>query len=390
MNPAWIVFRKELKDALRDRRTWIVMLIGSLVGGPVIIFLASKFIASIEANVARREVFLSQPASAPTLVNFIQRAGGTVRDAPADFREQMKAGQLHNAVVVVPEDFEARLARGETIRLDVVYDDSSTRAKGPIRATQGLLRAFNQELGSQRLLARGVSPQTLASLEINGIDMASAQSRGEPLLISIALTALIAAVVGAISVAVDETAGERERGSLEPLLMNPVALFTVVLGKWGVVFIFSSTVMLLTVTSYMAAMQFISSETLAALMQFGVREVGLFLVTLLPFSATVAAVAMLAAIYGRTHKEALVYVNYMTMLTMFAPMAMFFVPARDALWLLFVPALAQQSVLLRVLIGEPLRAVDLLLPAAIALSIAAAALAAQARLLANERIVFSR
>ena len=390
MTTVWIVFRKELRDALRDRRTWIVMLTGSLIGGPLIMFLASKFIASIEANVARREVFLSQPAAAPTLVNFIRRAGGSVREAPADFREQIKAGELHNAVVVVPEDFEQRLARGETIRLDVVFDESSTRAKGPIRASQALLRAFNQELGSQRLLARGVSPQTLATLEINGVDLASAQSRGEPLLFSVALSALLAAVIGAISISVDVTAGERERGSLEPLLMNPVTLFLIALGKWCVVAVFSSAVVVLTVTGYVAAMRFIPSETLAALMQFGLREVGLFVVTLLPFSAMVAAVAMLAAIYGRTHKEALVYVNYMTMLTSFTPMILFFVPSRDALWLKFVPALAQQSVLVRVLIGEPLHALDLLVPAAIALAIAAAALAAQARLLANERIIFSR
>jgi sodium transport system permease protein len=164
----------------------------------------------------------------------------------------------------------------------------------------------------------------------------------------------------------------------------------IVLGKWCVVAMFSFVVVGLTVTGYVAAMRFIPSETLAALMQFGLREVGLFIVTLLPFSAMVAAVAMLAAIYGRTHKEALVYVNYMTMLTSFTPMALFFVPSRDALWLSFVPALGQQSVLVRVLIGEPLRTPDLLLPGAIALSIAAAALAMQARLLANERIVFSR
>ena len=118
MSAAWVVFRKELVDALRDRRTWLIVLVTSMLAGPVSLLLLSKFVASVEENVARREVFLAGGAAAPTLANFIQRAGGTVREAPSDFREQLRSGALQNAVVVVPADFEERLAQGETIRLD--------------------------------------------------------------------------------------------------------------------------------------------------------------------------------------------------------------------------------------------------------------------------------
>lgn len=390
MSAPWVVFGKELKDALRDRRTWIVVVVVALLAGPVMLVVLSKFFASIQETVARREVFLTKPAAAPSLVNFVRRAGGNVREAPPDFREQIRSGDLHNAVVVIPDDFENQLLRGDTIRLDVVYDGSSTRGQGPSRATQALLRGFARELGTQRLLTRGVSPQVLTPVDIDNVDLASAKARGAQSMLFLPLAALIAAVLGAVSIAIDVTAGERERGSLEPLLMNPVALLSIVLGKWGVVFASSAAVVVLTLIGYFAAMTFIPSETLAAMWQFGIAEAAVFLLMLLPFCAMIAAVTTLSATYGRTHKEAQVYISYLTTVVNILPIVSIFISNRDALWQLFVPALGQQVVMMRVLGGESVTVQHLLLPAAVALAITAAAIAAQVRLLGAERIVFSR
>jgi sodium transport system permease protein len=125
-------------------------------------------------------------------------------------------------------------------------------------------------------------------------------------------------------------------------------------------------------------------------MQFGAAEVLLFLVLLLPFSAMVAALNMLAATYGRSHKEAQTYASYIAMIVNFVPIIPLFLAVRDAPWQLLVPALAQQTVLMRGLRGEVVGAYDILLPSAIALALTAAALVLQARLLRNESIVFSR
>jgi sodium transport system permease protein len=104
----------------------------------------------------------------------------------------------------------------------------------------------------------------------------------------------------------------------------------------------------------------------------------------------IAAVNMFAATWGRSHKEAQTYASYLTMLVNFAPVVPLFLSVRDAAWQLFVPAMAQQTVMMRALRGETVSAMDVLLPGAIALAITALALGAQARLLRNERIVFSR
>jgi sodium transport system permease protein len=390
MRAALVVFAKELKDALRDRRTWLVVLISSLVAGPVSLLLIAGIVSSAEESAARREVVIANAASAPTLVNFLQRNGASVRDAPADYREELLSGRLQNAVVVIPDDFGPRLASGEPVRLEVIFDETAQRAQTAVRTTIALLQGFNREQGTQRLLARGVSPQVLQPLQIEEVNLAGSRARGAQLLFLVPWLALVGAVVGAISVAIDVTAGERERGSLEPLLLNPVSTASLVLGKWAVAASCSAAVVVLTLAGFTISMQFVRSENLAALMQFGTPEILLFLVLLLPFSAMVASLNMLAATYGRSHKEAQTYASYITMIVNFVPIIPLFLTVRDAPWQLLVPALGQQTVLMRALRGEAVAAVDILLPSAIALALTAAALLLQARLLRNERIIFSR
>ena len=390
MRVALVVFAKELKDALRDRRTWLVVLISSLVAGPASLLLIASIVSSAEESAARREVVIADAAKAPTLVNFLQRNGASVRDAPADYREELLSGRLQNAVVVIPDDFGRRLASGEPIRLEVVFDETANRAQTAVRTTIALLQGFNREQGTQRLLARGVSPQVLQPLQIEEVNLAGSRARGAQLLFLVPWLALVGAVVGAISVAIDVTAGERERGSLEPLLMNPVSTASLVLGKWAVAASCSAAVVVLTLAGFTASMQFVRSENLAALMQFGTPEILLFLILLLPFSAMVASLNMLAATYGRSHKEAQTYASYITMIVNFVPIIPLFLTVRDAPWQLLVPALGQQTVLMRALRGEAVAAVDILLPSTIALALTAAALLLQARLLRNERIIFSR
>jgi sodium transport system permease protein len=103
-----------------------------------------------------------------------------------------------------------------------------------------------------------------------------------------------------------------------------------------------------------------------------------------------AAVNMLAATFGRSHKEAQTYVSYITMAVQFAALVPIFASQRDALWQLFVPSVAQLSVLMKALRGEVLTATDLLVPGLICLGLAVLCLVVQALLLRREAIVFAR
>ena len=384
------VFVKELRDALRDRRSWIVALVLSMLAGPLVFVLISNFVADLEERVAEREVVLAGIEHAPTLVNFLQRAGARVVEAPADYEQRLRSGRLANAVIRPPQDFEAKLARGETVDIDVIYDESHDKAQPVVRAAMRLVEGFNRELGTQRLLARGLAPQLLAPVQLEAVNLASTQARGAQLLFIVPWAALIVAVVGALSVAIDVTAGERERGSLEPLLANPVGAGSLVVGKWAVVIVYSTAIVLLTMAGFLLSMHFITNETLSALMQLRLREVALFAVVLLPFAALMAAANMLAATFGQSFKEAQTYVSYIAMAAQFSALVPVFLTVREAAWQLWVPSIAQLTVLLKVLRGEPLTMIHLALPAAVCVVGTAACLWQQARLLRRESIVFPR
>jgi len=384
------VFRKELADALRDRRSWMIALVISMLSGPVVFTLMSNFISGIEEKAAAREVLLFKAERAPTLVNFLQRAGANVKSAPDDYETGLRSGSIQNAVLVPPEDFEAQLARGETVAVELVFDESHDRAQPLVRTTRGLINAFNRETGSLRMIARGLSPQLLSPLDIEDRNLAPSQARGAQLLFIVPWAALIVAVFGALSVAIDVTAGERERGSLEPLLMNPVGVASIVAGKWAVVMSYSIVIVMLTMAGFLVSMRFISSETLSALMQLQWREVAVFSAVLLPFAALMAAVNMLAATFGRSFKEAQTYVSYIAMTVQFAALVPVFLTVRDAFWQLLVPSVAQLTVLMKTLRGEALTATHLLVPAGVCLAGTVLCLLLQARLLRQEQIVFAR
>jgi sodium transport system permease protein len=390
MNRTLAVFFKELRDAVRDRRSWTIALALSMLAGPVVFVLLSNFISGLEERVAERQVVIEAPQQAPTLVNYLQRIGAKVVEAPPDYLDRLRSGSLQNAVVRPPADFEERLARGETVEIEVVYDESHEKAQPVVATAVRLVESFNRELGQQRLLARGVSPKLLAAVQAQHVNLASTQARGARLLFIVPWAALMVSVFGALSVAIDVTAGERERGSLEPLLANPVDAWQLVVGKWAVVLVYSAAIVLLTLAGFVVSMRFVGNETLQALVQLQWRELWLFTVVLLPFSALMAALNMLVATYGRSFKEAQTYVSYISMAVQFSALVPVFLTVRDAAWHLWVPSVGQLSVLLKVLRGEAVSATDLLLPALVCLAAAAACLWLQARLLRRESIVFSR
>lgn len=390
MRTALTVFLKELHDAVRDRRSWMVALAISLLSGPVVFLLVSNFVSGVQERIAQREVLIDAPEHAPTLVNYLERAGATVRKAPAGFEAELRSGRLGNAVLVVPPDFESRLAAGEPLTVQAVYDGSHDRAMAVARTTLQLASGFNRELGAQRLLARGVSPLLLAPLAVEEVNLAPSQARGAQLLFIVPWVALIVSVFGALSVAIDVTAGERERGSLEPLMMNPVPAGALVLGKWGVVMLYTVAIVVLTMAGFLVSMRMVTHETLAALMQLQWREVAVFTAVLLPFGGLMAALNMLAATFGRSYKEAQTYVSYIAMSAQFGALAPVFLAERDAAWQLWVPSVAQLSVLMKALRGDAVAAHDLLIPAAVCAASGGACLFAMARLLRRESVVFAR
>jgi len=376
---AWVVFRKELIDALRDRRTLFMVLLSSVAIGPLVLIALSALVAGIEKRAEERTVVVSGIEHAPTLRNYLERQTYRIDPAPADYEQQLKSQALGDPVLLVGKDFEAELARGEVPLLEVVSSSGNQRAGASVSRLMRLLRGFSSEQATLRLALRGVSPATLEVLEINERDLANPQSRAAQLTGMLPFFVLMAVLYGALNAALDTTAGERERGSLEPLLMNPASRLSMVIGKWGAVAAVGMLIALLSCFSFLPAQGLLRSETLAAMFQFGFREAALFLALLTPLAAALAAVMMAIAIRCKTFKEAQANNTVVILGVSLLPLVTVFNQSGEAPWHLVVPALGQVALMNRVLKGETVGALDMALPLAVCTLIAVAGLTYVAR-----------
>lgn len=379
MRDAWIVMRKELVDALRDRRTLLMVLLSSVAMGPLVLVLLSTLVSGIEKRAEAREVMVVGQAHGPTLVNYLQRQTYTLKDAPEDWERQLQDSKLGDPVLVIPPDFEAALASGEPPVVEVVGSSANQRASTGMRRLLTLVQGFNREQSVLRLAVRGVAVGALEAVQVEERDLANAGSRAAQLATLVPFFVLMAVLYGALNAALDTTAGERERGSLEPLLMNPSARGALVAGKWGAVAAVAMLIALLSCFSFLPGQWLLKSETLAALFRFGAPEALRFTVLLLPLAGALSAVLMAIAIRCKTFKEAQANATMVVLGVSLLPMATLFNQDGEQPWHLAVPALGQLTLMARVLKGEAIGWGEHLLPLAVCAALVLLALGYVAR-----------
>ena len=372
---AWIVLRKELLDALRDRRTLLMVLLSSVAVGPLVLVLLSTLVSGIEQRAETREVVVAGIEHAPTLRNYFERQTYRVMPAPEDYEQQLQRNRLGDPVLVVGADFEAELARGEPPRVELVGNSANPRATAGLSRLGRLMQGFQQEQTTLRLAWRGVSPAALQAIEVDERDLASPAARAAQWAALVPFFVLMAVLYGALHAALDTTAGERERGSLEPLLMNPASRAALVLGKWGAVACVAMLIALLSCASFLPGQWLLRSETLAAMFRFGMREGAMFLALLLPLAGALSALLMAIAIRCRSFKEAQANATGLVLLVSLLPLLTLFNQDGEAPWHLWLPALAQITLMGRVLKGEPMAAWELVLPLVICVLLTALCLA---------------
>ncbi|MBQ0933173.1 ABC transporter permease [Ideonella alba] len=352
MTRAWLVFLKELRDALRDRRTLRAVLLSALLPGPLMLVLLSVLVSDVERQAESRELVVVGLAHAPTLDNYLRRQTWTTRDAPADYEDALRRKRLGDAVLVLPADFEQRLASGEQPRLRLIFDSANPRASASQRRVQELLAGFARERGTLALVSRGVAPGLLQPLAVDAEDLADPAARASNFTSMLPFLVMMAMVSGALAAALDSTAGERERGSLEPLLMNPTPGWSLVAGKWAAVALLGMFIAVLACGSLMPGQWLLRNEQLSAMFRFGPPEVAAFLALLLPLAGLLAAVLMVLGIHGRSVKEAQAGASLVVLAVSFLPLVPMLSTRGEQPWQLWLPVVAQSTLMSRVLRGE--------------------------------------
>ena len=389
MSRTLTVVGKELIDTFRDRRTIVVTLVTAIAAGPL--FLA--LILNMAANQAQKARELKLPVAgagnAPALIAFLERQQVTIQQAPVDYEAKVRAGDL-DVVLSIDAKFEADVAAGKAGTVKLIYDRSRDRARSAIDQAESLLRAYNRQWGTQRLVLRGIASEVARPLSVEDVDLATPQQSGSLILFLVGYYGLFATVMGGMASALDTTAGERERGSLEPLLATPLAPLQLVVGKWVAVAVFDALVVLLTLAGFYLTLNFAPLPAIGVPFLFGATELGRFLVVLAPLVALIPAVLLYVGLRGRTLKEAQANISMLLFVLSMLPVVQLFLQRKEPDWLLWVPISGQYALLSRALRGEAIPTLDWLQSAAAPSLLAAIALWLVARLVSRESVLGAR
>jgi sodium transport system permease protein len=382
------ILRKELIDHLRDRRSIFSGLLMPLLG-PLMLLGVFALLASWAREDRPLRVPVAGAKNAPTLIAFLQRNGALVEIAPADYEAQVRDGKLDFALSI-PEEYGEEFEAGRSAPLQIVEDSSLNKSRPQVMRARRLLESYVRRVSALRMIARGVSPMLVAPLELTEVDLATPEKTAANVLGMLPVYLLMAVFVGGLYLAIDCTAGERERQSLESLLVNPVSRGAIVAGKWLAVSVAALAAVFVSLTGFAIALEAVPLQNLGVRFHFGAATVLGLLAACLPMVLFASALQMTLAFFARNFKEATTYLSLLMMVPI-VPAILFAVqPVKSALWMMLVPVMGQTLLMGDAMRGESSPAGWYLLAAASSFACSAALLAWATRLLKSEKIVFGR
>lgn len=368
MRTLFTVFAKEILDNFRDRRTVATALLMGPLFGPLLFAFVINL--SIERSLSDFEKTLDVPVIgaeyAPNLIRFLESNNLRIVDAPASREEAVTAVEngAHEIVVVIPPDFGEQLAAAAPARIELISDLANTTADREARRVRGALQTYSQQLAAIRLTARGVSPMVLRPLNIDDVDVSTPSGRSGILLGMMSYFFIFALLMGGMYLAIDSTAGERERGSLEPLLALPVTRDQLILGKIFAASLFMAISLALCILSFSVAIRFMPLQQLGMTPNFGPDAVLTAFLLLAPFILLGASLMTLVASFTKSYKEAQTWLSALLLAPTLPILVVSLLQLRPRLEFMFVPSLSQHLLLVDMVKNEPLE------PAHVAISVA--------------------
>ena len=384
-----LVARKELLDLLRDRKSIFWALFTVVISGPLVVGLLYFFGKTVSDRVEKVTAPIVNAQFAPDLVRFLERRGVKIDADPADYEARVKSGDL-DAVLVVDPGYAESLGNGRPAKITLVTLSSRDGSAPIVGRLSRELRAYAEMIGNERMILRGIAPAVARPLLVEELDLATAEQRSARLLQVMSFYALFAGLMGAIAAALDVTAGERERQTLEPLLTTPVAVPELAIGKWLAVSMINLMAVTASLVGFLIALQVVPLGKLGLPFNFGVREFAGFMAVLVPFAFMVPAVLLAFGAAGKTAKEAQSSLSVGVSMVGLLPLISIFRQTKAPWWDTWVPVNGQYAVLSKVLRAETIVRLDWLAMWAVPAIICVVALYVFTQRLGDEKMLAGR
>jgi sodium transport system permease protein len=354
----WAVFRKEFRENLRDRRTLMSALVFGPLFGPILVAAVVQFSISHaeEQSDENIGVAVTHAERAPNLMAYLRARGVDIETIALDeaATRTAVATQTHKIVLEVPEDFGSRLQLGVPAPV-ILYSDGSRgfdrRGVGRVRA---LISQYGIEIAQLRFLARGIEPLSVLPISMQEIDVSTPSSRSVLVLNMLSYIVLLAMLFGGLYLAIDATAGERERGSLEMLLTAPVPREHLIYGKIAAAAAYMLVSLVLTVIMFSVAISFVGLEQVGITANLGPASAAKMIACCAPLILFGASYLSIISGFAKSYREAQTYLGLVitipTMPLMFA--GILGLQAKTSL--MFVPFLSQHLLLTTIVRAEPI------------------------------------
>jgi sodium transport system permease protein len=383
------VTRKELMDGFRDRRSIYTILFGTLFG-PLLLGFMLYQLAGDEKSAQEIQIPVVGRELAPVLMRWLgQQSGVEIVAGPADPEAAVRDRKVA-MVLVVEKEFSGKFRESRPAPVKLYSDStrSSTRAK--VKRLNALLSRFSGETGALRLIARGISPEVASALKVEPVEISNAQQRAAMIFDFLPMFMVLAALTAAMQIATDSTAGERERGSLEPLLLNPLPRWQFVAGKWLAAVAIAAGGMTGTLLLVFVMMSKLPLEDLGFRLHLDPPQILLLLTALLPMALVGPALEIYLACFAKSFKEAQSYMSFLILAVTIPGVVSNFYPLTNRPWLQPIPVIGQFALGSEILEGKIPPAWMLAAAALSAVALTVILLMLAQRLLSNEKIIFER
>ncbi|MDP6734320.1 MAG: ABC transporter permease [Gammaproteobacteria bacterium] len=381
-----IIFRKEIKDSLHDRRAMLTALLPALLL-PLLMTTMFSTMAATRDTSDELDIQVVGRENAPDLIQYLSTQDITFVDYEGNAKQDIHAGEV-DLVLEIPEDFEERFSSAKPADIYLHSDTSIEKFDAAADRLDFLIQSYSSSIGSMRLLVRGINPAIASAVVVRDRDYSTDASRAGQILSAMQMFVLMAAFFGSAPSAIDTTAGERERNSLEPLLVHPLSSLQIMLGKYLSVASFGFLASLVTVLVTGAALDSVSLSSLGVDPKLSLSMQLNAILILSSIVLLAAALQMLMSLFSKTFKEAQSYTGLITMLPMLAVLPSLLGTVEDADWMLTIPLLGQRLLLDQVLRGDGLSVAGLLLNTGTTLLLTAAIFIVLVRILRSERVVY--
>jgi sodium transport system permease protein len=391
VRPLLTVLRKELRENLRDRRTFMSALVIGTVLMPLLLGLL------VNLTVRRGQSQDNKPVSlavvhgerAPGLLEQMRQYRIDVISVNLDDAAARDAvrHQRPRLVLAIPDNYASQLAQGLPAPVLLYSDSSDVAGASEVGRVRAVLGRLSSQTARLRLMARGVDPTVLSAIAVQDVDVATPTSRSVLILGTLTYIILLTMLMGGLHVTLDATAGERERGSLESLLTVPVPREQLIYGKILAACVFMVLSLTLNVCAMSLALRYVGLENLGMNVNLSLPTILKLIASCAPLAPLGASLMTIVAAYTRSYREAQTYVGLVLLIPTLPLIFANTLGLRPTLWLMLVPSLSQHFLVTGLLRGEPVSALSAAASVSVSLLLGLAAAYGAGRLYHREALL---